>query len=105
MEIQITDDPAHAKKVYEELRNNVALDATHSLEQREKALKSLLAGYEKLKPEIEEALQKDLGYSSFLSNFAAHSVTLGEIEDLLKNFKEWAQAKSIKTPMGRCSTM
>jgi hypothetical protein len=100
MQIEITDDPLHAKKVYEELRSNVSLDATHSLEHREKALKSLINGYEKLKPEIEEALQKDLGYSSFLSNFAAHSVTLGEIEDLLNNFKGWAKAKSIPTPMG-----
>jgi len=61
----------------------------------------LLAGYEKFKPEIEEALHKDLGYSSFLSNFAAHSVTLGEIDNLIKNFKEWAREKSIKTPMGK----
>ncbi len=56
MQLDITDDPVYAKKVYEELRNNVSLDATHSLQQREKALKSLLAGYEKFKPEIEEAL-------------------------------------------------
>ena len=105
MEVEITDDPVYAKKVYEELRSNVPLDATHSLEQREKALKSLIAGYEKFKPEIEEALHKDLGYSSFLSNFAAHSVTLGEIDDLLKNFKEWARAKSVKTPMGKSLAM
>jgi hypothetical protein len=26
----------------------------------------------------------DLGYSSFMSNFAAHSVTLGEVKDLIK---------------------
>ncbi len=50
MQIEITDDPLHAKKVYEELRSNVSLDATHSLEHREKALKSLIDGYEKLKP-------------------------------------------------------
>jgi hypothetical protein len=30
-----------------------------------------------MKAEIDEALKKDLGYNSFMSNFAAHSISLG----------------------------
>lgn len=54
-----------------------------------------------MKPEFEEALKYDLGYNSFLSNFAAHAVSVGEIQDLLNNFRTWAKPKSVKTPIGK----
>lgn len=37
-----------------------------------------------MKLEIDEALKKDLGYNTFMSNFAAHSVTMSEVKDLVK---------------------
>ena len=37
-------------------------------------------------PEFDEALKKDLGYNQFMSNFLAHSITLGEIKHTLNNF-------------------
>jgi acyl-CoA reductase-like NAD-dependent aldehyde dehydrogenase len=55
-----------------------------------------------MKDEIDEALNKDLGYNKFMSNFAAHSVTLGEIYDLKNNFKNWARSEKIDTPLGNC---
>lgn len=45
-------------------------------------------------------MKEDLGYNSFLSNFAAHSISLGEVHDLLENFRSWAKARSVKTPIG-----
>lgn len=77
MEVDISDDPAIVQPAYDELRKNLMLNIAQTLDHREKALKRLVEGYEALKPEFEAALKADLGYNSFLSNFAAHSVTLG----------------------------
>lgn len=79
MLINIPDDTSGVQAVYNELRTNLGLNIAQSLDQREKALKRLIEGYEVYKPQIEEALKQDLGYSPFLSNFVAHSVTLGEV--------------------------
>jgi hypothetical protein len=76
MQADIQDDPSQVPVIYDELRANLALNIAQSLDQREKALRRLLDGYEVYKPQIDEALRQDLGYSPFLSNFAAHSVTL-----------------------------
>jgi hypothetical protein len=76
MQIYIQDDPSKVSAIYQDLRANLALDIVQSLDHREKALKRLIEGYEAYKPQIDEALKYDLGYSPFLSNFAAHSVTL-----------------------------
>jgi hypothetical protein len=45
-------------------------------------------------------MKEDLGYNSFLSNFAAHSVSMGEVQDLLENFRSWAKVRPVKTPIG-----
>jgi hypothetical protein len=100
MEVDISDNPAVVQPVFDELRNNLSLNIVQSLDQREKALKRLVEGYEALKPEFDAALKADLGYNSYLSNFAAHSVTLGEISDIINNFRTWAQPRSVKTPIG-----
>jgi hypothetical protein len=101
MEIDIQDDPSQVSAIYDELKANLALDIVQSLDQREKALKRLIEGYEILRPQIDEALKQDLGYSPFLSNFAAHSLTLNEVKDLLANFRSWAKPRSVKTPIGK----
>lgn len=34
-----------------------------------------------------------------MSNFVAHSITLGEITDLLKNVKKWSEPRPVPTPI------
>ena len=77
MQVDISDDPAVVQPIFNELRKNLTLNIAQSIEHREKALKRLIEGYEALKPDFEAALQADLGYNAFMSNFAAHAVTLG----------------------------
>jgi hypothetical protein len=100
MKVDISDDPAVVQPIFDELRNNLAFNIAQSLNQREKALRGLIDGYEALKPEFEAALKEDLGYNAFLSNFAAHSVSIAEVKDLLENFRSWAKPRPVKTPIG-----
>jgi hypothetical protein len=52
MQLDISDDPAVVQPIFDELKNNIRLNIAQSLNQREKALKKLLEGYEALKPEF-----------------------------------------------------
>ena len=45
-----------------------------------------------MKPEIDQALNKDLGYNSFMCNFGAHSITMTEVKDIRKNLSRWVKA-------------
>ncbi len=59
------------------MRQSVKTGETKSLKFRQKALDNLIEGYEKMKPVIDQALNKDLGFNTFMSNFTAHSITAG----------------------------
>jgi hypothetical protein len=48
MEVNITDDPATVKPVFEELHNNFKLNVTQNVEFREKTLQQLIDGYQAL---------------------------------------------------------
>ena len=53
-----------------------------------------------MKPEIDQALNKDLGHNPFMCNFGAHSITISEIKDLRKNLNNWSKAEKVETPLG-----
>jgi aldehyde dehydrogenase (NAD+) len=99
--MKIQDDATLVRPIFDEMRSNLKTRETHSIAFRKKALESLIAGYEKLKPQFDEALTHDLGLNTFMSNFSAHSVTLGEIKDLLTHIDQWAKPQSIETPIGK----
>ena len=99
--MKIQDDASIVKPIFAEMKENMKSRETHSVAFRKKALEGLIAGYEKLKPQFDEALTHDLGLNTFMSNFSAHSVTLGEIKDLLTHIDQWAKPQSIETPIGK----
>ena len=100
MKVILKDDPSIVNSIFHELKENINLNIAQDITHREKSLQKLIEGYEAFKPQFDEALKQDLGYNPFLSNFAAHSITLGEIKDLLSNLRQWAKPRSIPTPMG-----
>lgn len=42
MQVDISDDPAVVQPIFDEVKNNLALNIAQSLDQREKALKKML---------------------------------------------------------------
>ena len=64
---------------------------------------NLIEGYEKMKPEIDQALNKDLGYNSFMCNFGAHAITMNEVKDIRKSLSSWVKAEKVETPLGKFS--
>lgn len=95
--MQIEDDPQIVNTVFKEMREECAGRQTHNLEFRKKALKSLLEGFEKMQPDFDEALKKDLGLNSFMSNFLSHGLIKAEVSDLLNNLDKWAQPTKVET--------
>lgn len=85
------------------MKNNTKTRETHSINFRKAALENLVKGYEKLKPEFDEALKKDLGMNPFMSNFLAHAVSLSEIKDCIDGVANWAKEVPVKTPVGKFS--
>ena len=76
MEIVIPDDPAQVQSIFDELKENFYLNTVQKPEFREQALTKLVEGYKEMQPEIDEALKHDCGYNPFMSNFAAHNITM-----------------------------
>ncbi len=83
------------------MRRSTKTLETHSIAFRKKALESLLNGYEKLKPELDEAIKQDLGMNAFMANFLAHGITTREISDLRDHLEEWSKPTSIETPVSK----
>lgn len=54
-------------------------------------MQKLLQGYETLKPEFDDALNKDLGLNPFMSNLLSHSITIAYMKDIHDHFEQWAQ--------------
>ena len=76
MDIVIPDDPSHTKAIFDELKENFYLNTTHKAQFRQKSLAKLIDGYKEMQSEFDEALKHDCGYNPFMSNFAAHNVTM-----------------------------
>jgi aldehyde dehydrogenase (NAD+) len=52
-----------------------------------------------MKAELDEALEKDLGYTPFLSFFISHNITKGEVQHTLDHFEEWVKPTTIPLPI------
>ena len=76
MDNLIPDDASNIEGIFQEMREIIKGGETVPVQFREKALDNLMEGYEKLIPEFDEALKKDLGYSPFMANFIAHTVSM-----------------------------
>jgi hypothetical protein len=63
-------------------------------------LDNLIEGYQKMIPEIDQALNKDLGYNTFMCNFGAHAITMTEVKDIRKNLSRWLKPEKVETPLG-----
>lgn len=61
-----------------------------------KILKDTIKRYEF---EIEEALEKDLGKSSFEAYYTEIAVVYEEIDTFISNLKKWSEPKKVKTPI------
>lgn len=53
-----------------------------------------------MREEFDDALKQDLGYSSFMSTMAAHSILEPEMEHIISNMNSWAKPQSVSTPLG-----
>lgn len=53
-----------------------------------------------MKAQFSQALEKDLGYSPFLSEFISHYITDAEMKDSLSHFEKWAKPRKITLPIG-----
>ncbi len=62
-------------------------------------LKKLRNAIKRYENEIEFALKKDLGKSSFESYFTEIAVVYEEIDHFIKNLKEWMEPNKVKTPL------
>lgn len=83
--MSISDDPSVVGPIFQELKQNLKSRETYSIEYRKKTLLKLMEGYEKLKPEFDEAIKKDLGMNAFMSNFLSHGVTMPELKHMYEN--------------------
>lgn len=52
-----------------------------------------------MKAEFDEALQKDLGYSQFMSFFLSHTITHNEMKHCLDHFEKWSKPTSVDLPI------
>lgn len=69
----IPDDPSVIEPIFNELRKNFKSQQTKDVSFRKAALKNLMRGYEEMKDEFNEALNKDLGYNPFMATMTQHS--------------------------------
>lgn len=82
-------------------RNYFSSGATLPVSFRIEALKRLKACILKHEDEINEALKKDLGKSSFESYMCETGMVLSEISYMLKHIKSFAKEKTVWTPLAQ----
>lgn len=74
---------------------------TKGYEFRKKALLRLEYTIQKHEKEIEYALYKDLGKSSFESYMTEIGMVKSELSYVKKNLKKWMKTKQVKTPLAQ----
>ena len=89
------------KSVVEKQRRYFYTGATLSVEKRVQALKKLRTCIQKHQQEIHEAIQKDLGKSSFESYMCETGLVLSEITYMLKHIRSFSREKRVRTPLSQ----
>ena len=75
--------------------------ATIPVSFREKQLKKLYQAVNKFRPQIEEALKKDLGKSSYESFMCEIGLVLSEISYMIRHVKKFSKRKTVYTPLAQ----
>lgn len=75
--------------------------ATIPVSFREKQLKKLYQAVQKYRPQIEEALKKDLGKSSYESFMCEIGLVLSEISYMMRHVKKFSKRKTVYTPLAQ----
>lgn len=75
--------------------------ATIPVSFRKKQLKKLYQAVQKYRPQIEEALKKDLGKSSYESFMCEVGLVLSEISYMIRHVKKFSKRKTVYTPLAQ----
>lgn len=75
--------------------------ATIPVSFRKKQLKKLYQAVQKYRPQIEEALKKDLGKSSYESFMCEIGLVLSEISYMVRHVKKFSKRKTVYTPLAQ----
>lgn len=75
--------------------------ATIPVSFRKKQLKKLYQAVQKYRPQIEEALKKDLGKSSYESFLCEIGLVLSEISYMIRHVKKFSKRKTVYTPLAQ----
>lgn len=75
--------------------------ATIPVSFREKQLEKLYQAVQKYRPQIEEALKKDLGKSSYESFMCEIGLVLSEISYMIRHVKKFSKRKTVYTPLAQ----
>ena len=85
-------------------RDFYANGATIPVSFREKQLKKLYQAVQKYRQQIEEALKKDLGKSSYESFMCEIGLVLSEISYMMRHVKKFSKRKSVYTPLAQIAS-
>lgn len=89
------------KSIVEKQRSYFYTGETLDVEKRIQALKKLRIGIRKYQEEIHEAIQKDLGKSSFESYMCETGLVCSEISYMLKHVRSFSREKRVHTPLAQ----
>ena len=89
------------KQIVHKQRNYFSLGATLDVSFRIQALKKLQSCIRKYESQINEAIHKDLGKSSFESYMCETGLVLSEISYILKHIHSFAKEKTVYTPLAQ----
>lgn len=89
------------KKIVDTQRNFFHTNVTLDIKYRINALKRLKTVILKYEQEINEALKKDLGKSSFEGYMCETGMVLSEISYMLKHIKSYAKERNVHTPLAQ----
>ncbi len=85
----ITDDASVIQPIFDQLRKNFKSQQTKSIQFRKSAIKNLLRGYVQMRQEFDQALNKALGYNSFMATLTTNSLFEEETKPIISNFQSW----------------
>lgn len=97
----MTKKEQEIRQIVEKQRSWFLTGATLNLNSRIEALNRLKACILQQKPHIHEALEKDLGKSSFESYMCETGLILSEITYMLKHIRRFAREKTVPTPLAQ----
>ena len=95
----IPDDPAGLPEMLVELQNNFQSHITKDVAFRKEQLRNLIRGHQELKLKIAKALEKDIGWSEWLSEMFSSTLTDAEMTHQLDNIDCWTKKETVPTPL------